>query len=121
MECRGSSMNHYDYFCINRDPMNIVFFKKQPVRKFNYHPRYYDPVKEEMEQRRRELGLSHDMDHRERFRAEMHRKWTRGGETGPSRSSIIRVIMYACLGFMVIYVVFFTDLIQNLIQLFLAK
>jgi hypothetical protein len=101
--------------------MNIVFFKKQPVRKFNYQPRYYDPVKEEMEQRRRELGLSQDMDHRERFRAEMHRKWARGGSGGASRSSIIRIIMYAFLGFLVIYVVFFTDLIKNLMQLFLAK
>jgi hypothetical protein len=101
--------------------MNIVFFKKQPVRKFNYLPRYYDPVKEELEQRRRELGLSKDMDHRELFRAELHRKWTRGGNSGTSRSSIIRMIMYAFLGFLVIYVVFFTDLIKNLMQFFLAK
>jgi hypothetical protein len=101
--------------------MNIVFFKKKPVRQFNYHPRYYDPVKEEIEQRRRELGLSRGMDHHDRFRAEMHRKWTRGGDSGASRSSIIRIILYAFLGFLVIYVVFFTDLIKNLMQLFLAK
>lgn len=32
------------------------FFKQNKPRGFNYVPRYYDPVKEEMEERRRALG-----------------------------------------------------------------
>ncbi len=32
------------------------FFKQNKPRGFNYIPRYYDPVKEELEQRRRELA-----------------------------------------------------------------
>lgn len=71
-----------------------------------------------MEQRRRELGLSKEIDHREQFRAEMHRKWSHGGTGGVSKTIIIRMIMYAFLAFMVIYVVFFTDLIKNLLLIF---
>jgi len=97
--------------------MNIVFFKRARPRQFNYKPMYYDPEKEALEQRRRELGLSPDMDRKERLRAEMHRKWTRGSK-GPATSSIIRIIMYAFLAFLVIYVVFFTDLIKNLLLAF---
>lgn len=33
------------------------FFKQNKPRGFNYIPRYYDPAKEEMEKRRRALGL----------------------------------------------------------------
>lgn len=33
------------------------FFKQNKPRGFNYVPRYYDPVKEEMEERRRAKGI----------------------------------------------------------------
>jgi hypothetical protein len=35
------------------------FFKQNKPRGFNYVPRYYDPVKEEMEERRRARGTEH--------------------------------------------------------------
>ena len=36
------------------------FFKQNKPRGFNYTPRYYDPVKEEMEQRRRRWAAEKD-------------------------------------------------------------
>lgn len=36
------------------------FFKQNKPRGFNYTPRYYDPVKEEMEQRRRRWDAEKD-------------------------------------------------------------
>lgn len=36
------------------------FFKQNKPRGFNYAPRYYDPVKEEMEQRRRRWAAEKD-------------------------------------------------------------
>lgn len=38
----------------------ISFFKVPKHRVYDYQPRYYDPEKEEREQRRRELGLADD-------------------------------------------------------------
>lgn len=36
------------------------FFKQNKPKGFNYIPRYYDPAKEELEQRRRAMGLEND-------------------------------------------------------------
>lgn len=38
----------------------ISFFKVPKHHVYDYQPRYYDPEKEEREQRRRELGLADD-------------------------------------------------------------
>jgi hypothetical protein len=69
------------------------FFKQNKPRGFNYIPRYYDPAKEEMEQRRRALGLDSDATGDNRKDHENHNAGenTSGNETArPYRSKIMR-------------------------------
>lgn len=101
--------------------MNIVFFKRPRPRQFHYQPRYYDPEKEALEQRRKELGLSQEMDHREKLRFEMRRQWSARGGTASRKGSVERIIYYSILAILVIYVVFFTDLIKNMMSFFIGK
>jgi len=101
--------------------MNIVFFRRPKPKQFNYIPRYYDPVKEAMEERRKELGLLSEGDSRERLKAEMRRKWRLEGSERANRANAIRVIMYLFILFLSVYVFFFTDLIRNLLLVFSGK
>lgn len=98
--------------------MNIVFFKRAKPRQFDYKPRYYDPEKEELEQRRRELGLSKDMSHEERLRSEMRRKWGRPERKEDTYNKYIRTIIYLFVLSLLVYFIFFTDLVKNLLSIF---
>jgi hypothetical protein len=55
------------------------FFKQNKPRGFNYTPRYYDPVKEEMEQRRRRWAAEKD--------PEETGQETQGNEPSPAEST----------------------------------
>lgn len=98
--------------------MKLVFFKRPKPKPFNYRPLYYDPEKEALEERRKELGLIHDGDPRARLKAEIRRKWRRGGDEGRSTYQGIRIIIYLFIIVLSVYFIFFTDFIQNLITIF---
>ena len=98
--------------------MKIVFFKRPKPRKFNYKPLYYDPVKEEMEERRKELEGISEGDPRARLKAEIRRKWRRNDEERPSTNQGIRIIIYLLIIALSVYFIFFTDLIQNMFTIF---
>ena len=58
------------------------FFKTPKPKQFEFKPRHYDPIKEEMEERKRELGLLEDdkeEDYKIRLRSRMDSKWQRPG------------------------------------------
>ena len=99
--------------------MKIVFFKKPKIRQFNYKPLYYDPEKEEAEERRKaRLGLQSD-DPRERMRSEIRRKWHVERTAAGSQKNIFRIFFYFIFAFVMLYVIFFTDLVNNLVSIFL--
>jgi hypothetical protein len=98
--------------------MNIVFFKRDKPRHFEYRPRYYDPGKAEMEERRRQLGLDPEDPHSQ-FRSAMRRSWRRPKPAQFTRMTVIRVMIYAFLAVLLIYYIFFTDLINNLLSFLL--
>ncbi len=67
------------------------FFKQNKPKGFNYIPRYYDPAKEEMEQRRRALGLDSDAPEGDRRGNEKPGVDPSGTQTDrPYRSRIMR-------------------------------
>jgi hypothetical protein len=67
------------------------FFKQNKPKGFNYIPRYYDPAKEEMEQRRRALGLDPDAAQGDRRGNENPGEDPSGNQPGrPYRSKIMR-------------------------------
>jgi hypothetical protein len=98
--------------------MKIVFFKTPKPKRFNYVPRYYDQEKEEMEKRRKELGLIGEGDERENLRAAMRRRWRVDSHQRADRTSAIRVIVYLFVLFVTVYLFFFTDVIGKMLSIF---
>ncbi len=98
--------------------MNILFFKRPRPRKFDYKPIYYDPVKDELEERKRKLGITGSSDPHEQLRAHMRRKWL--GERGKQdyRMIIVRSVIYVAILIASVYLFFFTDFLTKLISAF---
>jgi hypothetical protein len=99
--------------------MNIIFFRRPKPRQFNYIPRYYDPVKEEMEERKRQLGLLNDGDIREKMRADIRRKWRVERNAASKQFFFVRIFIYVLFIGFALYFIFFTDFITKLVSLFL--
>ena len=99
--------------------MKIVFFHKPKPRQFNYIPRYYDPVKEEMEERKRRLGLLNDGDIKEKMRADIRRKWRVERNSSNRQAKSVRIVVYLLFAAFVIYFIFFTDFINKMVSFFI--
>lgn len=100
--------------------MNIVFFKKLPKpRRFNYKPMYYDPDKEEAEQRKKALNSLQDGDPRERMRSEIRRKWHVDRSKPDKRNEFIRLAFYFIIAGFALYLIFFTEFVNKLVSIFL--
>jgi hypothetical protein len=99
--------------------MNIVFFKRPKPRQFHYTPMYYDPAKEEAEERKKLLNSLQSDDPRERMRAQIRRKWKTEQKETDKRSQFFRIFLYMIFAGFIIYIIFFTDFINKLVSLFL--
>jgi hypothetical protein len=86
--------------------MNIPrFFKTPRHRQFNYMPRYYDPDKEEREERnreiRRELGIKDEKDeYRPSIRRGSMRSYFKGNKRATRNSNIRLVLIIVFLLFL---------------------
>jgi hypothetical protein len=99
--------------------MNIAFFRRQKPRPFNYKPIYYDPVKEQAEERKKSRESLQDGDPRERMRAEIRRKWKSERTEIDKRNEVIRYFFYIIIAVFSIYLIFFTSLVDKMVSLFL--
>ena len=98
--------------------MRFTLFKTPRAKKFNFPSRYYDPQKEEWEKRKAELGYESKLDHNERIRLQMSKRWERGSF---GKNNMQRFISYSIYAFVILgglYVIFFTNLIENFLTLF---
>ncbi|MBN2639865.1 MAG: hypothetical protein JXR65_12355 [Bacteroidales bacterium] len=98
--------------------MRFSLFKTPQPKKYNYKPRYYDPKKEEWERRKAELGYDSSLSKEEKLRLQMSR-WKKGESDGGNSSA--RILTYIVYGIMIagsIYVVLFTNLVENFLALF---
>lgn len=99
--------------------MRIVFFKIPKAKKFSYEPRYYDAKKEEWERRKVELGYDSKLSKEEQIRLKMSSRWLRNTDTSNRKSiRLLTYFVYAVFILGSIYVVLFTNLIENLLTLF---
>jgi hypothetical protein len=99
--------------------MNFFFFKRPKPRQFNYRPLYYDPEKEQAEERKKTLSSLHDGDPRERMRAEIRRRWKVERKVANKKDQLFRIFFYMIFASFAIYLIFFTDFINKLVSLFL--
>jgi hypothetical protein len=75
--------------------LKFSFLKTQKPKQFEYKPRYYDPEKEALEQRRREMGLSDQQTRSEQLRARMQYEWGRRRDRQKrQRNNTIRLLVF---------------------------
>lgn len=99
--------------------MKFVFFSRPKPRQFNYKPIYYDPAKEETEERRKSRSSLQDGDPREHMRSEIRRKWKVERAEPDKKNEFIRIVFYIIIAAFSIYMIFFTDFVNKLVSLFL--
>jgi hypothetical protein len=112
-------MCNYEYFCLKPFGMNIVFFKRPKPRQFNYTPIYYDPAKEAAEDRKKAMNSLQAGDPREHMRAEIKRKWKVERKGADKKNQAFRIFFYFIFAVFAIYLIFFTDMVNKLVSLFL--
>ncbi|HNS17420.1 MAG TPA: hypothetical protein PKH94_09290 [Bacteroidales bacterium] len=86
--------------------MAFTFFHTPKPKQFEFKPRYYDPKKEELEQRKRALGLSGTGDAESRLRSQMQQKWRNDRRETKRKASSQRLIFFILLAFLLIYLLF---------------
>jgi hypothetical protein len=99
--------------------MKFAFFTQKKPRKFNYKPIYYDPAKEEAEERKKLRESGQGDDHRERMRAEIKRRWRTEKTEVDKRDTVFRIFFYIIIAVFSIYLIFFTDFVNKLVSFFL--
>jgi hypothetical protein len=100
--------------------MKFVSFRTPKPKQFKYIPRFYDPDKEALEQKKAAMGLESTVSHRENLRLQMHRRWRKNNrDEGRSKSSLM--VSYAIYAIVIVggfYLLFFTDFVEKLIGVF---
>jgi hypothetical protein len=99
--------------------MKISFFNNPKPRTFNYHPIYYDPDKEEAEERKKNREELQSDDHRKRIHAAFRRRLKKQEELPDRNSQVIRIFVYLIFAGFAIYLIFFTDFVTKLVSFFL--
>ena len=99
--------------------MKFVMFRRPTSKKFNYKPRFYSPEKEAIERRRAEMGVETELSEQEQMRMRMSARWRQKNpvEFG-NKYKLISFISFGSVAIAGIYIIFFTDLIDNLIRAF---
>lgn len=99
--------------------MRLVFFRTPKAKKFSYQPRHYDAKKEEWERRKAELGYDSELSNEEQIRLKMSSRWLRNTDTSSRRSTrLLTYFIYTVFILGSIYVILFTNLIENLLAMF---
>lgn len=84
--------------------MRIVFFRRPKPKGFNYKPRYYDPEKEELEERRRQLMQSKE---EAEFRRAMDKSWRIAEKKTKQEAFKRSLIIYLIIAALLVYFIFF--------------
>ena len=100
--------------------MKFVIFKTPKAKQFKYNPRFYDPDKEALEQKKAAMGYESSISQRENLRMQMHRRWhKRNRDEGRDKGSLIMsYAIYAVVIVGGVYLLFFTDFVEKLISVF---
>jgi hypothetical protein len=99
--------------------MKFILFRTNAPKKFSYRPRYYNPEKDAMKRRKAEKGLESELNENETLRARMSARWRhKNPEQFGNKYRPISMIVYATVILGGIYLLFFTDMIYNIIRAF---
>ncbi len=105
--CRNDFCNT---FVENKDAMKISFIKTQKPRRFGIKTRYYDPMREDRELRRKKYTNEEKLNTEERLRARMARRWHRRDDQ-TRKQAVRKTLIYALIVFIIIYLLYFKNII----------
>lgn len=100
------------------------FFYRHKPKGFNYIPRYYDPQKEEWEQKKAEAGMSTSLSHEEQLRLQMRKKWGAAKDTEDAserRYKTVRALIIGAIVVVAFYLIFCTPMFTNIISGLMGK
>ncbi len=104
--------------------MKISFFHRPKPRQFDYKPRYWDPEKEEEEERKKRIeragGLKNVNDIKEDLRYNINRQWRRGKQDTTKNFNTVRFLIYLFMIIFFVYVIFFTDFVNKFLSYFVG-
>ncbi len=87
--------------------MKTSMFHRPKPRQFNYKPVYYNPKEDEMEAKRKAMGLSENMNSEERIRARLRYQWEKKREKAKvRRQQNTRIILYIAVIAALIYMIY---------------
>lgn len=99
--------------------MRFIMFRLTKPRKYSYKPRHFDPDKEALERRKATLQVESKMSEHEEMRMRMTARWRKNNPVVfGDKYKRLSFIIYAVIILTGVYVVFFTQLIDNLIRAF---
>lgn len=101
--------------------MKMFMFRTGNPRRFSYKPRYYDPEREALEKRKASMGFEAKLSEEEKLRMRIHSRWRKSDQGYGLPVMRYIFVLYTLVIIGGIYVVFFTDLIDNLIRAFGVK
>ncbi|PKP23525.1 MAG: hypothetical protein CVU06_07815 [Bacteroidetes bacterium HGW-Bacteroidetes-22] len=86
--------------------MRITFLKLNKPRHYDYKPVFYDPKKEEMEERLREMGARETST--ATIREKIRTKWHADADTAKKQKSRSGMMIYLLIVLMLLYIIFLT-------------
>ncbi len=86
--------------------MRITFLKLNKPRQYDYKPVFYDPKKEEMEERLREMGAIESSP--ATFKEKIRTKWHTGEDKTKKKKSQSGMMIYLLIVLMLLYIIFLT-------------
>lgn len=99
--------------------MKFVMFRTLKPKQYNYQPRFFNPEKEAMERRKAAMGLEAKLTEQENLRLRMNKRWKHKNQSDFGNTyKRMSVIIYLSVILLGVYVIFFTDLIDNLLKAF---
>ena len=102
--------------------MGFSFFNAPKPRKYNYIPRFYDPDMEEWKQKKAARGVDTDLSDEEKLRMRMRRSWGHGDEESKKDGyNNFRWVIIVCLVLLLVYVIFGTGVIDNIVRGLMSK
>ena len=101
--------------------MKITFLRREKPKSFEYKPLYYDKAKDDREKRKRELGIDNSHDKSAMLKGELQRRWRKNEINRKEKTSSTKFIVYLLIAIMSVYLIFFTDFVQRLVQLIIPN
>jgi hypothetical protein len=98
--------------------MKFFISRTAKPRQFTYKARYYDAEKEAWEQRKAANGVKNSLNDNDQLKARLNSRWRHGDFSGRRPYGRRIFMFYGALIVAAVYLIFFTEFIDNILRAF---